>query len=60
MLGDLITLIGMALFIKFFFEGARQISKKNQERNLSTRTLVMHGVCGVAFVVIGRLIILFV
>lgn len=57
MLGDLLTLIGMALFIKVFFDGAKKVARLTNGDQVTSRHLAIHSILGIAFIVAGRLII---
>ncbi|XJS10891.1 hypothetical protein ACF3NG_01105 [Aerococcaceae bacterium WGS1372] len=55
MLGNLLILLGMGFFLKIFFDAL----KKAQLVQADTRNkyLIAHVVLGIAFIVIGRLIV---
>jgi len=62
MIVDLLTLIGVAFFIKIFFNGIiyfRNKKDRDQEKSSVIRKrLVVHSVFGLLFMVLGRLYVL--
>lgn len=57
MISELLTLIGLAFFIKVFFKSAERMIGKGQEGVVSTNNLVIHSVLGLAFILVGRLLV---
>ena len=53
MISDLFVLIGLAFFIKIFFDGAKKLVIGDV---VKSKTYLIHGVLGVAFMIVARLI----
>ncbi|MGM0165099.1 hypothetical protein IGI39_000040 [Enterococcus sp. AZ135] len=56
MISDLFILIGLAFFIKIFFDGAKKLVVGTNGDVVKSRTYWIHGVLGVAFMIVARLI----
>lgn len=59
MMYDLLILIGLAFFIKIFFDGAKSIlsSKDKLREGITKKNFVIHGALGVLFIIAGRLLL---
>lgn len=56
MISDLFILIGLAFFIKIFFDGAKKLVIGANRDVVKSKTYWIHGVLGVAFMIVARLI----
>lgn len=56
MISNLFILIGLAFFIKIFFDGAKRLVIGANGDVVKSRTYWIHGLLGVAFMIIARLI----
>lgn len=56
MISDLFILIGLAFFIKVFFDGAKKLVIGADGDVLKTKTFMIHGVLGIAFMIAARLL----
>jgi hypothetical protein len=52
----LFVLIGLAFFIKIFFDGAKKLVIGANGDVVKSKTYLIHGVLGVAFMIVARLI----
>ena len=55
-MNNLLALIGMAFFIKLFFDGAKQIVSKEE---VPKRNFIIHMALGCAFIAAARLYVVF-
>lgn len=58
MMGDIFVLLGLALFIKFFFDSGKKLFRLNGGEAVTQKNLVWHGALGILFIVIGRLVVM--
>lgn len=58
MISDLFILIGLAFFIKLFFDGAKKIIIGEDGDVIKTRNFMIHGGLGIVFVLGAKLITL--
>ena len=56
MISDLFVLIGLAFFIKIFFDGGKKLVIGEDGDVVKSKTYLIHGVLGVAFMIVARLI----
>lgn len=56
MISDLFVLIGLAFFIKIFFDGAKKLVIGANGDVVKRKTYLIHGALGVAFMIVARLI----
>lgn len=56
MISELFILIGLAFFIKVFFDGAKKLFIGNNGDVVRNRTFMIHGALGVAFLIIARVL----
>ena len=56
MISDLFVLIGLAFFIKIFFDGAKKLVIGANGDVVKSKAYLIHGVLGVAFMIVARLI----
>ncbi|MDT2760536.1 hypothetical protein [Enterococcus xiangfangensis] len=56
MISNLFILIGLAFFIKIFFDGAKRLVIGANGDVVKSRTYWIHGLLGVAFMIVARLI----
>ncbi|MGM0214357.1 hypothetical protein [Enterococcus sp. AZ109] len=59
MLSELCTLIGFAFFIKIFFDGAKKIIVGSNGDIVKNKTYAIHAGLGFAFIIVSRLLLLF-
>ena len=56
MISELFILIGLAFFIKIFFDGAKKLVIGANGDVVKSKTYLIHGVLGVTFLIVARLI----
>jgi hypothetical protein len=56
MISELLVLIGLAFFIKLFFDGAKKLVSGTNGDVVKSKTYWIHGGLGVAFLIVARLI----
>lgn len=57
MLGDMILLLGLALFIKVFFDGVKVVVGTGDGTTVSSRKFMIHSLLGITFIIVSRLIV---